>query len=264
MGLDQILVEIQDAWGDDRVAAFDAWGSTVLEEQLNKKTSEEIEDLITNKLVPPWHGTPFEGIWFRIYIKLPIFIERQYDKYRMSIQDQDIEVEWMRGTMGRDLISQNELSGRYRSIPAEYYDLPRDVREIAEKASPPDVLGWHGYEEFYSDLMNDQAYFYNKYLEVFKKARDEGRITANEFKRWREVHRGVLGTGFFTYMRLRANLVALLHMWNQRLKPDAQLEAQEIAKKTLQGVYRYGNIPITMKAIVKKFGWEKFLEQDEL
>jgi thymidylate synthase ThyX len=252
-----IVVELQDFWGDDWKVGHAAWTSTLDEERSSQKTEEELKHLIQQTLIPHDHKSPLEKVWYEFYIKCPIFVERQLDKYRMSIQSQGLEIEYLDGSFGRLGISQNELSGRYRTIPDEYYDLPQDFLNITNAIWSMDPANSFG--SFYNHLMDYQSKFYRDNLDTAKKAEKSGVISNADYKRFREVIRGVLGTGYMTQMKIMVNLVGLTHIWQQRLSPAAQPEVRDVAQGMLKAVVECGNAPYTLEALVEKHGWQEWL-----
>jgi thymidylate synthase (FAD) len=198
MGLDQIKVELQESLGSD-----DSWKNLV-------KDFKDIDlDLEYNEL---------SHIRFRFHFHVPIFISRQYMRHRNQ--------------------SPNEMSGRYRTMPNEYFHLPQDVKEISYKACrniPQDRLSLNW------DDMHDQVYaFYKKELDILKQSEKEGFITNTEYKRAREVLRGILGTSFFTDIVATWDLNNLVKFLRLRLDAHAQEEIQEMARQMLATVKNTG------------------------
>jgi len=254
MSLNQIKVDCYSHWGDDWEIAHFGWASTYDRQKAEAFDEERVRKILGEVLIPGGHNSPLESVWFKFYIEIPIFVERQLDKYRVSVQAQCYD----HGSFGRLGISQNELSGRYRTIPANIYDLPEDIRDIANKVLPTTDMGT-GYNEMYDNHMMNQHGWYREFIREFREAMEAGKITNKEYKRWREVHRGILGTSTFTQLRLVVNLHSLVGIWRQRLSHDAQNETGHTAKLMLQGVQARGNIPIALDLLAKKYNWEEYL-----
>lgn len=245
----QIEVKLLDTWGTDETIANSAWVSTSKENK--ERTSDDILRVVS-QMIPFGelvdHGTPLESVWLRYWIRLPIFLERQWDKYRMTIQLQDYKVECEFGPMGRDNITQNELSLRYKTMPNSYLSMPEDVRDISNKVSP------YMAPEYHVEMFGQKTKYDSIVTRLFN-AKDEGKITYAELKRAREFYRGILGTGFFTDMQIILNGNALKNILNQRLDKHAQPEAQQVARMMLDAALADGKIGNMLEAASKKYGW---------
>lgn len=270
MGLEQIKVELLNSWqgpkGGDGTIAHAAWASTFDAEKLSAKSDDDIRRIVTN-VVDHHHDTPKERLWMEFFITAPLFSERQLDKYRMTVQYQDFQVEFFQRPMGADHITQNELSGRYRTIPERAYGTPDDVTQIFIKADP----------DFYNQgsnevakmlakskldlLLQDQWKIYKMHLTDLKEAEQAGKISNAEYKRAREVIRGILGTSFLTDFRISLNLNAFEHIINQRLSPTSQTESRVVAyhmlKTALDG--SIANVAINRMAVAN--GWSPWMSE---
>jgi len=267
MGLRQIKVKLCSVWGTDRDAANAAWASTYDMEKLVEKTDEEVRRIASN-IVVLGHDTPKERVWMDWFVTAPLFTERQFDKYRLTQQFQDIQVECQVGQFGRLGITQNELSGRYRTIPDRPYLLPQDVSEILDrtgrhvlKLSPEDdsidsAADW-------KEELEHQHNTYQQILGAMRDAEKSGVITNAEYKRAREVCRGVLGTAFLTDMRLVMNLNAFEHVINQRIDVHAQVESQVFAYLLLQEVRKNEVAKTIVETMVVKNGWQVHIDRIE-
>jgi thymidylate synthase ThyX len=198
------------------------------------------------------------------FITCPINIERMYDKYRMTIQHQDFQVEFFERPMGGDNITQNELSGRYRTIPDRSYQMPNDVDSICEAAvNNPKYGEWFTWQEDWASIMKEQYGEYQSRLNVLKEAEKAGRITNAQYKRAREVWRGILGTAFLTDMRITMNLHAFEHIINQRLAPESQLEARVVAYHMLKSTLDAGVATVAASKMFEHNGWSKWFQDVE-
>jgi len=234
-------VTLLDWWESDKDVADSAWVSTAKQ----KRTEEDVYRVITQSIVPLHHDTPKESVWMKFWIRCPIYVERQLDKYRMTTQKQDFKVEWEEGEFGRWNISQNELSLRYKTMPNTYITMPKDVYDI----SGPTIA------MLYEQIMSSQETSYEKIISKLKQKVDDKTITYAELKRAREFLRGMLGTGFFTDMQIVLNLNSFEHIMNQRLKPDAQPETQLVAKLMLKEVVDKKVAPITIEKMIEVNKW---------
>jgi thymidylate synthase ThyX len=265
MGFDQIKVELTSSWGGDRDAANAAWASSVASEKLSLRNEEDVRRIVTG-LVTNGHDTPKERIWMEFFITCPIYTERQMDKYRLTLQYQQFTIECEVGAFGRWGITQNELSGRYRTIPDRPYTLPMDVANICERASvTEDQTGksWNPAQDVadaFNEMLEEQHREYQGALRLLKEGETKGQITNAEYKRAREVLRGLLGTSFLTDMRMVMNMNAFEHIINQRLDPAAQLESRIVAARMLDQAIQAGVAPIMVNEMIHSNGWAAWLE----
>lgn len=281
---DQIKAEVCSAWGGDKDAANAAWASSMDKAKLEAKTPGDVMRVVTG-VVHNHHDTPKERLWVEFFITCPIFVERQFDKYRMTVQYQGFTVEWYEAPMGRDNITQNELSGRYRTIPDRPFTLPADVARIHSKAakalSDSNTLvesgegnkcyvGHLGTEhaqkiaEAFKARLEAQHEWYQFQLTWLKQAEQAGHITNKEYKRVREVFRGILGTAFLTDMRVVMNMNAFEHIVNQRLAKDAQDESRVLAYWMVKNAQaaKVGGETMIAEMIVAN-GWQPLLDEVE-
>lgn len=243
-------VKLLDFWNSDREIAESAWAST----QKKERTEGDVYRVITQSIVPLQHDTPKEAVWFRFWIRCPIYVERQLDKYRMSIQKQDFRIEYEQGGFGRLGITQNELSLRYRTMPNDYIERPEDIENILKRIDDTRAEEISLADAFYNRVMNFALTSYQMMVEVLRISIETEQINYQELKRVREFFRGVLGTGFFTDMQIICNLNALEHILNQRLAPEAQPEAREVARLMLDEVEAV--CPIAITEMIKINNWK--------
>lgn len=258
MGLDQIKVELLSTWegryGGDGTVAHAAWASSTDIEKLGTKSAEDIRRIATN-VVNYHHDTPKERLWMEFFVTAPIFVERQFDKYRMTVQYQDFQIEFLERPMGGDHITQNELSGRYRTIPERMLALPKDVAEICNRVVAGPDSDKYNWSSDWEEITKVQQEEYQQRIEILKNAEKSGRITNAEYKRAREVWRGILGTATLTDFRIVMNLNAFEHIINQRIEPAAQLESRVVAYRMLKELILSKAAPITVGRMVEVNGW---------
>lgn len=252
----QLKVELLSHWGGDKETAHAAWASSTDLTKLVNKTDEDIRRIAAG-VVANHHDTPKERTWMEFFITLPINCERQFDKYRMTVQYQDFQVEFLQRPMGGNNITQNELSGRYRTIPARPYELPNDICNIVARAGRGSV---ENSKQGWLEALQAQHELYQESLDDAKKAEKEGKITNAEYKRVREVLRGLLGTAFLTDMRITMNLNAFEHIINQRLASDAQLESRIIAYLMLKEAGDKKVAPQVIEKMVQVNGWGALID----
>jgi len=232
-------VELLSYWGNDRTIAESAWVSTGLG---SERSDGDVKRLIEEQIIPLWHVTPLESVWFRFYVRCPIFVERQIDKSRMSNQDQDIQS----ASFGRHGITQNELSGRYRTLPTEFLPMPDDVESICNRAGVDSSA--------YQYALDKAGIIYRAQVASIKAAADRGAITMTEYRRVREIMRGILGTSTYTEMHITLNLNALFTLAEKRLAQDAQPETRWIVEQMVRLAADVCPIAINKKAEIE--GWK--------
>lgn len=272
MSLHQIKAELCSVWGSDKDAAHAAWASTYDIEKLEQKTDEDIKRMASN-LVVHGHDTPKERVWMEWFITCPIFVERQYDKYRMTVQAQDIQVSYLVGDMARQGITQNELSGRYRTIPDRPYGMPDDVADIVARANvyhsaenryrESFVEALEHAKDVWRESLNLQHTAYQDSLKLLREAEAAKVISNNEYKRAREVLRGQLGTAFLTDMRLVFNLNAFEWIINQRIVEHAQAESQVLAYRLLVGARDNEVAKTIIGQMIIKNNWQSRIDSVE-
>jgi thymidylate synthase ThyX len=263
MKVNELEVELLSSWqgnkGGDGAVAHAAWASSTDLSKLEEKTDQDIRRVTTN-VVNLHHDTPKERVWVEFFITCPIFVERQFDKYRMTLQYQDFQITFNERPMGGNAITQNELSGRYRTIPERFYHLPKDVVGILDRDTP---RGYKTENSFYCEFMESQYHFYQDVLSYLKDRERLGKITNAEYKRAREVIRGVLGTAFLTNMRICMNLNAFEHIVNQRLAKDTQLESRWIAYMMIKEIVKTNVAPVVISEMIKVNGWDVLMKELE-
>ena len=151
------------------------------------------------------HTTPFEMVELKFFVRLPIFVARQFIRHRSG--------------------SFNEYSARYSIVPDEYeVPPPEEVRHQSTRnrqgrGEPlePDVV-----ERFRSDLDRVATDAYRAYT----RALDAGVA--------RETARLLLPVAYYTQWYWKTNLWNLFHFLSLRLDPHAQEEirlyAAELAR----------------------------------
>jgi thymidylate synthase ThyX len=284
MGFNQIKVELCSSWGADKNIAHAAWASSTDKEKLEAKSEMDVARVVTG-VVNNHHDTPKERLWLEFFITCPIFIERQFDKYRLTLQYQQFDVDykpsfldkvkdflikfnrqlpmvsWAVGAIGRWIITQNELSGRYRTIPDRPYETPIDVAKIMDRADPELSSIYHALE--WDEVLRQQHEIYQAKLNILKNAEKLGHITNAEYKRAREVLRGILGTAYLTDMRMVMNMNAFEHIINQRLAKDAQLESRYVAYLMIKQLQASSIANVLLAEMIKANGWAPLMADME-
>lgn len=260
MGLRQVKAVLVSYWGGDRDAANAAWASSTDVDKLNTRSDEDVRRVVSN-IVTLGHDTPKERVWLDFFATCPIFVERQFDKYRMTTQVQDMVIDCNVAEFGRHGITQNELSGRYRTIPDRPYEMPNDVTSIISKSFNEHCA--NNAKQMFLDMQEDAFSKYTTLINNVKNCRDRGEITSDEYKRARDVLRGLLPVATLTDMRLVMNMNAFEWIMNQRLPNSAQLESRVLAYQMLNSVVQQNVSPVMVAKMIDTNGWQKYIDEVE-
>lgn len=148
------------------------------------------------------HTTPFEAVEFQFEVYAPIFVIRQWHRHRT----------W----------SFNELSGRYRELPAVFY-VP-DPAVIGEQSTD----NKQGRQAGDPDLIEKRAFEVPVYRRACEMAFAEYRRLLDAG--WpRELARSVLPVSTYSHMFAKTNLRNLLHFLDLRCHSHAQHELRVYA-----------------------------------
>ena len=219
----KIEVELQDTMGSDRAIAEAAWTSSKDNENRLDRPEKDVARVV-NMLADYKHSVPFESVIFRFWIRMPIAIDRQLMTHRIA--------------------SHSGMSGRYRTMPSDFYDVPQDVFDIL--VNVPD--GSKRIEE-YKSLCVATNVWYQEAITKLRTDRDNGMIDGVEFKRVREFFRGVLPQHNMTERVTIMNLRSWANFYKLRSKLDAQPEIQEVANQMRAEVIKSGVCPIALEAL---------------
>lgn len=216
--LDHGFVRLVDWMGDDLSVARAARVSYDAEWRAGSdKGSDErlIKYLADNR-----HSTPFEAVEFQFEVKAPIFVVRQWHRHRT----------W----------SYNELSGRYRELPEEFY-----VPEI-------DVIGMQSHENKQARVLTDALGDDNhakmglyQYRNICAAAFDHYRQRLEDG--WpRELARMCLPLSTYTHMFAKVDLLNLIKFLQLRDDDHAQYEIRVYAQAMRTLVNQV--VPVSMEA----------------
>lgn len=160
------------------------------------------------------HTSPFEQIQVWLEMKLPIFVARQFVRHRT--------------------VRLNEVSGRYVTLPAEWY-IPEVVGGKPEnkKQGQSDNLDEQTQAGFKSSLLNHCAHGYAVYLDAISRG------VAPEHARM------LLSLNHYTHWLWNQDMHNLMHFLSLRDHSHAQVEAQAYAKAIDQLIRRV--LPATME-----------------
>lgn len=207
-----------------------AWVSSYDKSKREKRSDDDVGRVV-KMLAASGHSTPFESVTFRFWVRLPIHADRQLMTHRMQ--------------------SSNGLSGRYRTLPEDWLPLADDVHKIFDKVGSG--LGAEVSKTF-DTLMNQQQVFYKEMLAELKGAEKAALISNAEYKRAREVMRGVIGTASMTERVTTMNLRSFANFIRLRLSEHAQREIFEVAKLMLAEVRKANICPAALWALGEA-GW---------
>lgn len=218
----QIKVELQNFMGTDKLIAETAWVSSNTYENKELKTDADVERVI-KMLVKEGHGTPFESVVMRFWIKMPIVTDRQHMTHRIA--------------------SHNGMSGRYRTMPSEYLEAPDDIIQILGKGYLGALL------TDYNRICRKANHEFKMILAYFKQAEVDGMITNKEYKRLREFFRGILPQNNMTERITTMNLRSFANYQRLRNSEHAQPEIREVAQQMLDQVKLKLVCPIAIQAL---------------
>jgi len=149
--------------------------------------------------------------------------------------------------------SHNGMSGRYRTMPDDFLSLSDEVVSIMEKG-----LGGAQalfFEHEYKRWCTKTNSLYREVLKDMKQAEKDGKVTNEEYKRVREVYRGILPQNNMTERVTTMNLRSFANYVKLRNSPHAQPEIRKVAELMLQAVKDSGVCPIALEALERN-GWQ--------
>ncbi len=194
--LDKGFVELIDHMGSDLSVVNGARISM----GKRKEVFDEKDAGLINYLAEHDHTSPFRIPHVVLHIKAPIFVMRQ----------------WMRYKIGSDF---NEISGRYVEFEPEYY-----VPEVFRSQSKDLKQGSDGVVKEGNDWCAKLIYT-NHCKNAFQNYEE-----LIEYGVCKEQARMVLPLALYTEVYWTASLQAVAHFLVQRLDPHAQWEIREYAK----------------------------------
>lgn len=173
------------------------------------------------------HTTPFEMVQVWIEMKLPIFVARQFVRHRT--------------------VAINEISGRYVTLPAEWY-IP-EAKNVGKKIT--NVKQGRG--EIGDDKAAlTKAEIFSDNLDWLCRCSYEVYLKALAFDIPPEEARLCLHLNHYTHWLWTQNLWNVLHFLSLRLDSHAQWEAQQYARAIAQALE--SALPETMALFYSEFG----------
>lgn len=226
----KIEVELQQWMGSDRDIANAAWTSTYNKDRREQRTDEECSALVT-RLIADGHSTPVESVVLRFWIRMPVFTDRQHMTHRIA--------------------SHNGLSGRYRTMPDDWYSLPQDCRDIVAKIN---YGAGERMAKEYDELCAEANKRYSTWLEFLKKGKMASVISESEYKRVREMVRAVLPVAGMVERTTVLNLRSFANYQKLRNSNHAQPEIHGVAAQMLEQVKAAKVAPAAIAALEAR-GW---------
>jgi len=223
--MNQIKVELQEWMGNDKSIADSAWTSSIDYQKKKQRTEEDVVRIV-NMLADLKHSVPFESVIFRFWIRLPIVADRQHMTHRIA--------------------SHSGMSGRYRTMPDDFLDVPDDIKEILKNNK-----SFYLIEEQYKQLSKETNEWYRNAINLFKNLEKEKMLSNSQFKRLREFFRGVLPQNNMTERVTVMNLRSFSNYQKLRNSEHAQPEIREIAQQMLKEVKEKNICPIALEALEK-------------
>ena len=216
--LDHGFIRLVDHMGDDLSIVRNARVSYDAEWRAGEDQGSDAR--LINYLYNNGHNTPFEAVTFTFDVKSPIFVFRQWHRHRTQ--------------------SYNELSARYRPLPAEFY-IP-EAEQITTQSTDNKQMRTdqvHPMAEHFQELMrmNNQTAF-----AIYEQMLFEGCP--------RELARSVLPVATYSHMFATMNLNNLFKFLGERLHEHAQYEIRVYAEAMLELIEPI--VPVAVEAFNKK------------
>lgn len=168
-------------------------------DQMDVDRTREQDFKLAEYLMRNMHTSPFEMIQVWLEMKLPIFVARQFVRHRT--------------------VRLNEMSGRYVTLPAEWY-IPEVVggKATHAKQGQEDNLDWLHQQSFKTTLQMHCEDGYSSYLEAI----EDG--VAPEHARM------LLSLNHYTHWLWNQDLHNMMHFLSLRSHEHAQVEARAYAE----------------------------------
>jgi thymidylate synthase (FAD) len=220
--------------GDDKTVVDSARVSLASLDEMNDRNDAETRECdqrdknLIKYLATHKHMSPFEHCHITFWIEAPLYIARQHMRHRT----------W----------SYNEVSRRYTSDDIRIYE-PDGYRKQAksnrqastEETTNPIVRVIHGTTNTYMTAATTIVEETNKELmKVYSSLLEAGVC--------REQARGILPQSMMTQYYATVNVRNLAAFIRERISPDAQYEAQQLARQMLTVAKEY--YPLAMQALI--------------
>ena len=206
-----INVELLDSFGGDLMVVNTARVSFGKEKDIMDMGDAKL----INYLVKHGHTSPFRHPQLQYRISCPIFVERQLFKHQVGM-------------------SANSISGRYVDFSDEY-TVPTELR----KQSTDSKQGSDGTLNR-PDLLNLMSTHINNGSELYSDLCNAGVA--------KEQARMILPLALNTKFIWTGSFLSFTHLFNLRLKPDAQQETREVVTEILNQVKMLSQFEYSIKA----------------
>ena len=144
-----------------------------------------------NYLMRERHGSPFEHNLFTFFVKAPIAVFRQFHRHRI----------W----------SYNEMSGRYKELPGQFY-LPAPDRPLVQQGKPGKYAFVPGDEAQQKLVQEELTLAYTEAWQAYRRLLDAGIA--------KELARMCLPLGTYSQMYATCNARALMSFLSLRTKDE--------------------------------------------
>jgi len=204
--------ELMDVFGDDLMivnAARVSYGKS-------KSQFDQSDAKLLKYLKEHGHTSPFRHPQLQFRLHVPIFVERQLFKHQVGL-------------------TANSISGRYVDFSDEYYSpdgwrlQSKDSKQGSSDESFYDKYHTYKYDFIISQIRELYEYYIDNGI-----AKEQARM--------------ILPLSLYTTFIWTGSLAAYLHLFDLRLKPDAQKETREVVKQMLELVKLTGKFDHTLRA----------------
>ena len=222
-------VELVDWYGGDKAIARAAWTSTQID--INKKSDEEIGDLIINKLWKNKTGKPHKTPFERGIIEVNITCEQPSHIHLLKHR----------------LANINGESARYKELKEDKFYLPEDFKNVEVSNNNIRINESYSANNWYEVLENISNLTNNLYHECLKDATEQlGRKRAKESARYFKTMNSQLT------LSVMMNMSCFYNFYSLRADTAAQKEIQYIAQDMLSCIKNIEGNPF--KHTINAFG----------
>lgn len=178
------------------------------------------EEGLINFLLKNRHGTPFEAVDFSFHVRLPIVVAREWMRHRVC--------------------SYNEISGRYRKLPTEFYLPARsDVRQ--QRGKPGNYIFEPAPVDVAMKFLDRLQEVYTLASRHYQEALEDGIA--------KEQARIMLPLALYTEFLYKTNLRSLMNFCSLRSHETAMWEIRQYSK-AIEGLVREV-VPVAWEAFKK-------------
>jgi thymidylate synthase (FAD) len=209
------MVELISYFGsDDRIVDV----ARVSYNKMHSDYSEDKNIKLINYLVTHGHTSPFRHPQLQFRITCPIYVERQLFKHQVGL-------------------SANSISGRYVDFSDTYTQINQWRKQSKSSKQGSDEPLEKMHQETFSNLELSVINYCKSIYERMVKAGIS-----------KEQARTILPLNLNTTFIWTGSLLAFIHLWNLRLKPDAQTETRNIVQEMRRLLIVSGKFDHTLNA----------------